>query len=138
MGQQNGPRLSEEAPDTLRDESQQAVSLGGLSEPQLRAMTGNLAQLEARMTRLDALGQHLTAIADLQEGEFDFSQPPALGGPMVSALNTDAPITDLDRELSRLAAHIVDRPQPQTDCGTPQIILPQQLPHPSIAVNTPV
>ncbi|MGY8860742.1 MAG: hypothetical protein ACKVHM_11645, partial [Pseudomonadales bacterium] len=60
MGQQNGPRLSEEAPDTSRDGSQQSVSLGGLSEPQLRAMTGNLAELEARMTRLDALGQHLT------------------------------------------------------------------------------
>ena len=111
VGQQNGPRLSEEAPDTSRDESQQSASLGGLSEPQLRAMTGNLAELEARMTRLDALGQHLTAIADLQEGEFDFSQPPALGGPMVSEFNTDAPITDLDRELSRLAAHIGDREQ---------------------------
>jgi murein DD-endopeptidase MepM/ murein hydrolase activator NlpD len=111
VGQQSGARLSEEAPDTLRDKSQQSGALGGLSEPQLRAMTGNLAELEARMTRLDALGQHLTAIADLQEGEFDFSEPPALGGPMVGEFNVDASITDLDRELARFAAHIGDREQ---------------------------
>ena len=111
VGQQSGAPLSEEAPDTLRDEAQQSGALGGLSEPQLRAMTGNLAELEARMTRLDALGQRLTAIADLQEGEFDFSEPPALGGPMVGEFNADASITDLDRELARFAAHIGDREQ---------------------------
>jgi murein DD-endopeptidase MepM/ murein hydrolase activator NlpD len=108
VGQQSGARLSEEAPDTLRDEAQQS---GGLFEPQLRAMTGNLAELEARMIRLDALGQHLTAIADLQEGEFDFSEPPALGGPLVGEFNADASITDLDRDLARFTAHIGDREQ---------------------------
>jgi murein DD-endopeptidase MepM/ murein hydrolase activator NlpD len=112
VGQQSGPRLSEEAPDTLREGSPQSVALDGLSEPQVRAMTGNLAELEARMTRLDALGQHLTALADLQEGEFDFSEPPALGGPMVCDLNIEAPAPDLGAELSRLAAHIGDR-EPQ-------------------------
>ena len=111
VGQQSGPRLSEEAPDTLRDELQQPVAQEGLSEPQLRAMTSNLAELEARMTRLDALGQHLTAIADLEEGEFDFSEPPALGGPMMGDFNADVPILGLDGELARLAAHIGDREQ---------------------------
>ena len=111
VGQQSGPRLSEAAPDTLRDESPQSVGSQALSEPQLLAMTGNLAELEARMTRLDALGQHLTAVADLQEGEFDFSGPPALGGPMVGDSIIEAPVTNLARELSRLAAHIGDREQ---------------------------
>jgi murein DD-endopeptidase MepM/ murein hydrolase activator NlpD len=111
VGQQSGPRLSEEAPDTLRDELQQPVAQEGLAEPHLRAMTSSLAELEARMTRLDALGQHLTAIADLQEGEFDFSEPPALGGPMMGDFNADVSILGLDGELARLAAHIGDREQ---------------------------
>ncbi|MDG2045970.1 MAG: M23 family metallopeptidase [Halioglobus sp.] len=111
VGQQSGPRLSEAAPDTLRGASPESVASEGLSEPQLRAMTGNLAELEARMTRLDALGQHLTAVADLQEGEFNFSGPPAVGGPMVGDVMIEAPATSLTRELSRLAVHISDREQ---------------------------
>ena len=45
--------------------------------------------LWARMTRLDALGEHITAMAKLDGGEFDFSQPPALGGPIGSEFNVD-------------------------------------------------
>ena len=56
--------------------------LAGVIARQVQALTMNLAELEARMTRLDALGQHLTAMADLEDGEFDFSEPPALGGPL--------------------------------------------------------
>ena len=39
----------------------------------LTAMTLKLAQMRARLVRLDALGEHLTQIASLEEGEFDFS-----------------------------------------------------------------
>ena len=114
VGQHSAARLSDESADTLRDESQQvegSVSAHEFSKPQLRAMTGNLAELEARMTRLDALGQHLTTIAGLQEGEFDFSQPPALGGPMIGQFKAYSSTTDLDLELARLATHMGDREQ---------------------------
>ena len=47
----------------------------------LTAMTLKLAQMRARLVRLDALGEHLTQIASLEEGEFDFSSAPGLGGP---------------------------------------------------------
>ncbi len=47
----------------------------------LEASTLRLAQLQARIVRLDALGERLTNIAKLDEGEFDFSSVPALGGP---------------------------------------------------------
>ncbi len=39
-----------------------------------------LGQLQARLIRLDALGQRLTDLAGLQAGEFDFQQDPPLGG----------------------------------------------------------
>ena len=45
------------------------------------ALAKEVAQLQARLTRLDALGERLTGIAGLDQEEFNFSQVPALGGP---------------------------------------------------------
>lgn len=111
--------------DTLENEleSQDAEfqDLKDLAESQLQAMTLNLAQLQARMTRIDALGEHLTAMADLEEGEFDFSQAPALGGPMsgesagesagelAGEFNVDFTAMDLGGELGRFEARLGDR-----------------------------
>ncbi len=115
-GQESGARtLRGETLDALQDElQQQSGELGdleGLTQSQMQAMTINLAELEARMTRLDALGQHLTAVANLDEGEFDFSQPPALGGPMIGESNVDFTTKSLDSQLDRFEAHLDDREQ---------------------------
>ena len=99
--------------DTLQDELDQQSTdfqdLQGLAARQLQAMTLNLAELQARMTRLDALGEHLTHMADLEEGEFDFSQPPALGGPMAGEFSVDFTSLDLGSELGRFDARLTDR-----------------------------
>ncbi len=50
-------------------------------ENALSAMTAKLAQMRSRLVRLDALGEQLTQIANLQNGEFDFSTSAGLGGP---------------------------------------------------------
>lgn len=63
------------------------------------------------MTRLDALGQHLTTMADLEEGEFDFSQPPALGGPLSSAFSGDFSSLEFDSELGRFESRLDNREQ---------------------------
>ncbi len=44
-------------------------------------MAFRIAQMNARMIRLDALGRRLTDMANLEDGEFDFDGPPAMGGP---------------------------------------------------------
>lgn len=44
-------------------------------------MSVRLGQLQAQAIRINALGQRLVSAARLDEGEFDFSQPPAVGGP---------------------------------------------------------
>jgi len=89
--------------------------VGAWVERRLQAMTLSLAELQARMTRLDALGEHLTAMADLEEGEFDFSQPPALGGPLDGSLqgefNVDFSGGDLGAALDRFEARLADREQ---------------------------
>jgi len=101
--------------DTLQDELDQQSTefedLQGQAERKLQAMTLSLAELQARMTRLDALGEHLTAMADLEEGEFDFSQPPALGGPMSGEFSVDFTSLDLGSELGRFEARLTDREQ---------------------------
>ena len=101
--------------DTLQDELElQAADFEVLqdrAERQIQVMTLNLAELQARVTRLDALGQHLTAMADLEEGEFDFSQPPALGGPMAGEFSVDFTSLDLGSELGRFEARLTDREQ---------------------------
>ncbi len=47
----------------------------------VEALTLKLAAMQARLVRLDALGERLTDMASLDDGEFDFSQQAALGGP---------------------------------------------------------
>jgi len=105
--------------DSMQDEfdrqSDELEELRSQADRKLQALTLNLAGLQARMTRLDALGEHLTAMADLQGGEFDFSQPPALGGPVVSGMAPEFSVSynslDIDEQLNHFEARLSDREQ---------------------------
>ena len=97
--------------DDLAGQADDLTALQALAERRLQAMTLSLAEMQARMTRLDALGQHLTAMADLEQGEFDFSQPPAIGGPLTGEFNVEFTTTDLSSELARFEDRIADREQ---------------------------
>ena len=77
---------------------------------QLEALTLRMANLQARLLRLDALGQRLTEISDLDDGEFDFTQEPAMGGPVVSD-ETDIEMPDFMRSLDMLTREIEDKQQ---------------------------
>ncbi|MEJ2530853.1 MAG: M23 family metallopeptidase [Halioglobus sp.] len=115
-GQENEARsMRGAALATLREQlAQQSGELADLQDQadrRLQALTLTLAELQARMTRLDALGEHLTGMASLEEGEFDFSQPPALGGPLAGEFSVDFSTTDLSSELDRFEAQLGDREQ---------------------------
>ncbi len=51
------------------------------NEDTLDALAIRIAQMNARMIRLDAVGRRLTEMADIDDGEFDFDSEPAMGGP---------------------------------------------------------
>ena len=51
------------------------------NEDTLDALSIRIAQMNARMIRLDALGRRLTDMAEIDDGEFDFDTDPAMGGP---------------------------------------------------------
>jgi len=97
--------------EQLAQQSGELAVLQGQADRRLQALTLTLAELQARMTRLDALGEHLTGMASLEEGEFDFSQPPALGGPLAGEFSVDFSATDLASELDRFEAQLDDREQ---------------------------
>lgn len=97
--------------DELEQQQKELAALQTQAELKMQAMTLSLARLQARMTRLDALGQHLTAMADLEEGEFDFSQPPAIGGPIGGEFNVEYDTGDLSAELGLFQAQLSDREQ---------------------------
>jgi murein DD-endopeptidase MepM/ murein hydrolase activator NlpD len=95
--------------DELEEQSAELEELQAQAALKLQALTLNLAELQARMTRLDALGEHLTAMAGLEEGEFDFSQPPAVGGPLSGEFHIDFSALDIGSELGRFEAQLSDR-----------------------------
>ncbi len=95
----------------LDQQSNGLAALQDQAELKLQALSINLAELQARMTRLDALGEHLTAMAELGDGEFDFSQPPAVGGPLAGEYNVDFGSLDLAGEVDSFAARLDDREQ---------------------------
>lgn len=66
------------------------------SEVQIAALMSKMAELQARLTRLDALGEKLTAAANLEHGEFDFSQPPAYGGASFTPLHVETANSSLE------------------------------------------
>jgi len=70
-------RLSDEL--HLQRENINSIRQG--NEDTLDALAIRIAQMNARIIRLDALGRRLTNMADLEDGEFDFNSAPALGGP---------------------------------------------------------
>jgi len=55
----------------------------------------NLGQMQARVLRLDSLGERLVAVSKLNKNEFDFGVIPALGGPRLE----QAPILALDDQM---------------------------------------
>ena len=92
-------QLSQQESMVIRAETQIVDELSGI--------TLHVAELEARVIRLDALGEQIASKAQLDDGEFDFSLRPALGGPKVEAfsgdlisINNDLPLTKLLAELS--------------------------------------
>lgn len=51
------------------------------NEDTLDALAIRIAQMNARIIRLDAVGRRLTEMADIDADEFNFDSDPALGGP---------------------------------------------------------
>ncbi|WP_236987296.1 M23 family metallopeptidase [Marinagarivorans cellulosilyticus] len=79
------------------------------AQSKLEALTLRVAELQARLVRLDALGERMTVAAKLEHGEFDFSQPPALGGPSEELDNHNFEVATFMDMIDELSFKIEDR-----------------------------
>jgi murein DD-endopeptidase MepM/ murein hydrolase activator NlpD len=91
----------------LNDDIEQQKSLileaRNTAQSELDALSARMGLMQAHVTRINALGQRLMKIARVDAAEFDFSEPPAYGGPHeadVGANNSfDAAVIDLNDQL---------------------------------------
>jgi murein DD-endopeptidase MepM/ murein hydrolase activator NlpD len=93
-------------------EKQQAVVEGTRRALQqnLDALALRLGQMNAHVVRLDALGERLTQMAGLEDGEFDFTSAPSLGGPEEPLASTEAmQISGVSNALDALDQQLVNR-----------------------------
>ncbi len=96
--------------DELDAQNRAVTDLRADALRKLQALSLSVAELEARLLRLDAMGHRLTDMAGLDQGEFDFDSDPALGGPLTGA-GEAANSTELSLEMESLEARIADREQ---------------------------
>lgn len=99
----------------MSEQSDQVRSLRQQAKRKLQALTLKASELQAKLVRLDAMGERLTVMANLDTGEFDFSQRPALGGPETQ-LEVSGQIQEpsLFSELEEMETLIADREQQLT------------------------
>ena len=96
--------------ETMLKSQQEDLSLVRLqASEQIDAITLRMGELQARITRLDALGQRLTEVAKMDNGEFDFEAPPAVGGPVSSVEEESYAVSELTAVLDALEAQISNR-----------------------------
>lgn len=77
----------------------------------LDALTLKLGELQARLIRLDALGERLVDAAQLDKAEFDFQRVPAVGGPEEVSAVDSIEVPQFLRTLDELTRHVEHREQ---------------------------
>jgi murein DD-endopeptidase MepM/ murein hydrolase activator NlpD len=73
--------LAREWRGALDDQSRRLTVLREEADATLGALTRRFGELQARLVRMEAVGQRLAGAAGVASGEFDFASTPALGGP---------------------------------------------------------
>ena len=108
--------------EDLSEQDAELAKIERAVDDQVAELAKRVGQMQAQLLRLDALGKNLTDVAKLNRGEFDFDNPPAVGGPesgqgegpVVPALDSmlasmDAQIDDRRRQLTALQNLILTR-----------------------------
>ena len=101
------PVLMQQAMAEMRLEMlQQQEMLNQLSveqETNIDALAARLAELQAASTRLDALGERLVRLGQLDPEEFDFNQLPPVGGPEMVINGGHSNTLEVSQSINRLS-----------------------------------
>ncbi|WP_459569226.1 M23 family metallopeptidase [Cupriavidus sp. 8B] len=69
----------------------------------LNVLATRVGEIQARMVRLDALGERVSGLAGIAPKEFNFQQPPGRGGLAASAQSRTSSLPELQLALARLS-----------------------------------
>jgi murein DD-endopeptidase MepM/ murein hydrolase activator NlpD len=86
--------------DKIAVEKAQIENARLTAKSELDAFAAHIGQVQANVTRLNALGQRLIMMSGLDEGEFDFKNEPAFGGPQEPADGTSIDFNGLMATLN--------------------------------------
>ncbi len=75
----------------------------------LDAMAVKLGEMQAQLTRLDALGERLSALAGIRPQEFRFSETPGLGGAQASRPAQSLSLGEFNERLAMLSREMENR-----------------------------
>ncbi|MDT8387653.1 MAG: peptidoglycan DD-metalloendopeptidase family protein [Thiogranum sp.] len=95
----------------VQEQKQELEQARGQAQNHLDALAVRLGQMQAQMLRVEALGQRLTEMAQLEKSEFNFDQIPAQGGPSDPVEGEQLDAADFIKALDDLAAQLDDRSQ---------------------------
>jgi hypothetical protein len=96
--------------ETMFEQERKTLDAAGQeSEAQLDAFAGRVGEMQAEILRLNALGERLVEMADLDAEEFDFENPPAIGGPDDAGLTRDTSYSELMLDMTDMLSLISDR-----------------------------
>lgn len=112
--EKNGAGIStgelEKLTGELQQQREHIETIRQENEDTLDALSIRIAQMNAHVIRLDALGRRLTDMAEIDDGEFDFDSVPAIGGPEEPmAVVPNLAMPDMLAAMDNLGAQLDDR-----------------------------
>jgi len=109
VGDSNSAPLTISWQDDIQKQRQELDKAVNRSEENMNALALQLGKLKTHIIRLDALGERLTKMAKLENGEFNFDVPPALGGPAASTEPSSINMSEFIESFESLSRQIDDR-----------------------------
>src|SRR6202166_1442784 len=96
--------------DLLRQQAQ-IEEVKRVLQEKVNALAMRVGQMNANVIRVNALGKRLTRMANINDGEFDFGNPPALGGAESGAPTQPAHFPNLTARVDDLQNQPASREQ---------------------------
>lgn len=100
-----------ELEDVIDGQEAELAEVRKTQRENIDALSARIGQLQANVIRLNALGARLSQMADLNDGEFDFTSQPGLGGPQLHSGRASLNVNDLNNELGGLETLLGSRQQ---------------------------
>ena len=97
--------------EDVQQQQDEIDAIRHMAQADLDALTLRIGQLQSQVMRLNALGERLVTQGDLDEGEFNFSELPAVGGPQQTRADKSVPFNDFIAMLDELDSTVADRGQ---------------------------